>query len=123
MTAAPTPANGSRRKPWGELAQPSGFTLLEILVALVVLGLLMIGLTEGTRLGLRTIETQARLTDRTAGLDAVDQTLRTLIGGLYGARGRAGSAAGGRHRVGTHLQRGSRKARSGVAIRGYRTWS
>ena len=34
------------------LDRQSGFTLLELLVALVVLGLLVVGLTQGVRAGL-----------------------------------------------------------------------
>ena len=57
----------------------SGFTLLEILVALVVLGFLMLGLSQGTRFGLQALTAQGRLLDERAELDAVDRTLRRLI--------------------------------------------
>lgn len=57
----------------------AGFTLLEILVALVVLGFLMLGLTQGTRFGLQALTAQGRLLDERAELDAVDRTLRWLI--------------------------------------------
>ncbi len=60
----------------------AGFTLLEVLVATVVLGFLLAGLTAGTRFGLRAWATQTRLIDRRAELDAVDRTLRGLIGGM-----------------------------------------
>ena len=56
-----------------------GFTLLEILVALVVLGFLVIGLTEGVHFGLRAWELQARMIGRRQDLDAVDRTLRRLV--------------------------------------------
>jgi general secretion pathway protein J len=56
-----------------------GFTLLEILVALVVLGFLVIGLTEGVHFGLRAWELQARMIGRREDLDAVDRTLRRLV--------------------------------------------
>lgn len=56
-----------------------GFTLLEILVALVVLGLLTVGLAEGTRTGLAMWHAQARQLDRVGNLDAVERLLRTLL--------------------------------------------
>jgi len=57
----------------------AGFTLLEVLVALVVLGFLMLGLTQGTRFGLLAWDRQARGVDRRGDLDAVDRALRRLI--------------------------------------------
>jgi prepilin-type N-terminal cleavage/methylation domain-containing protein len=57
----------------------AGFTLLETLVALVVLGFLMAGLAEGLRFGVAAWQTQARKTAERSDLDAVDRTLRTLI--------------------------------------------
>jgi general secretion pathway protein J len=56
-----------------------GFTLLEILVALVVMGFLMIGLSQGTRFGLQALAMQSRDIDRYGDLDAVDRTTRRLI--------------------------------------------
>lgn len=56
-----------------------GFTLLEILVALVVLGFLMLGLSQGTRYGLQALTAQGRLLEERAELDAVDRALRRLI--------------------------------------------
>jgi general secretion pathway protein J len=57
----------------------SGFTLLEILVALVVFGFLMVGLTQGMRFGLRAWSTQARSLDAQNDVEIVDRTLRRLI--------------------------------------------
>lgn len=57
----------------------AGFTLLELLVALVVLGFLMVGLTEGTRFGLRAWNHQADMIEAHDQLDAVDRTLRQLL--------------------------------------------
>jgi general secretion pathway protein J len=56
-----------------------GFTLLEIMVALVVLGFLMLGLTQGTRFGLAAWDRQARTVAARSDLDAVDRALRRLI--------------------------------------------
>ena len=66
-----------------------GFTLMEVLVALVVLGILMAGLSQGMRFGMAAWTRQAALVDRTADLDAVDRTLRGLLanatsGALHG---------------------------------------
>ena len=63
----------------GGLGRAAGFTLLEILVALVVLGFLLAGLSQGTRFGLRAWDIQARMVDRHGELDAVDRTLRRLV--------------------------------------------
>jgi general secretion pathway protein J len=60
-------------------AMRNGFTLLEILVALVVLGLLMAGLAEGMRFGVVAWHTQARLLARHDDLDAADRLLRHLV--------------------------------------------
>jgi general secretion pathway protein J len=57
----------------------AGFTLLEILVALVVLGFLIAGLSEGVRFGLRAWDTETRLVDRRADMDGMERVLRGLI--------------------------------------------
>jgi general secretion pathway protein J len=57
-----------------------GFTLLELLVTLVVLGLLMLTLTEGLRVGLRAWALEARMGERATGLETTDRALRQLIG-------------------------------------------
>lgn len=56
-----------------------GFTLMELLVALVVLGILMAGLSQGARLGMAAWTRQAALVDQTADLDAFDRTMRGLL--------------------------------------------
>jgi len=60
-------------------AAESGFTLLEILVALVVLGFLMVGLSQGVRFGLRAWDTETRLVDERADMDGVERVLRQLV--------------------------------------------
>ena len=57
----------------------AGFTLLEMLVALVILGFLMAGLTGGVRLGVSAWDRQARAVAGHAELDAVDRALRRLV--------------------------------------------
>jgi general secretion pathway protein J len=59
-----------------------GFTLLEILVALVVFGLLMVGLAQGVRTGLAMWHAQTRRLDRVANLDAVERLLRNLFSSM-----------------------------------------
>jgi len=61
------------------LGQQSGFTLLELLVALVVLGFLMVGLTQGVRTGLAMWGAQTRRLGETGELDAGARVLRTLL--------------------------------------------
>jgi general secretion pathway protein J len=60
----------------------AGFTLLEVLVVLVVLGFLMIGLTQGVRAGLALWDAQSRRVGETAELDAAARTLRRLLSGI-----------------------------------------
>jgi general secretion pathway protein J len=66
---------------WPERAMPrsGGFTLIEMLVALVVLGLVVAGLGQGIRFGLAAWNRAAYMTETWDALDAVDRTLRHLI--------------------------------------------
>jgi general secretion pathway protein J len=59
-----------------------GFTLLETLVALVVLGLLVVGLTNGVRTGLALWNAQSRRLGEAADLDAAERTLRHLLSSI-----------------------------------------
>lgn len=59
-----------------------GFTLLELLVAIVVAGLLMLSLAQGTRFGLLAWSTDARLSRGNDDLDIMDRTVRHLIEGM-----------------------------------------
>jgi general secretion pathway protein J len=56
-----------------------GFTLLELLVVLVVLGFLMVGLAQGLRLGMQLWDRQRQALDGVSELDATDRALRRLI--------------------------------------------
>jgi general secretion pathway protein J len=71
----------------------AGFTLLEILVVVVVLGLLMIGLTQGVRAGLSLWGAQSRRVGETAELDAAARILRSLLSAIA-APASAGIGAG-----------------------------
>jgi len=62
--------------------QQVGFTLLEMLVVVVVLGLLIIGLSQGVRAGLTLWDAQSRRSDETAELDAAARVLRSLLSGI-----------------------------------------
>jgi general secretion pathway protein J len=57
----------------------AGFTLLELLVALSVLGFLVLGLAQGVRFGLTAWDAQARLAGAHADLDVVDRALRRMV--------------------------------------------
>ncbi len=59
-----------------------GFTLLEMLVVVTVLGFLIIGLTQGVRTGLTLWEAQSRRVGETAELDAAARVLRALLSGI-----------------------------------------
>jgi general secretion pathway protein J len=61
--------------------RPDGFTLLEVLVALTVLGLLLAGLAQGVRFGLAAWGTETRLSSGTGDFETSDTTLRHLIEG------------------------------------------
>jgi general secretion pathway protein J len=65
-----------------EAPEQRGFTLLEVLIALVVLGLLMVALTQGVRAGLSLRQAQVSRLDRTAELDATMRGLRTVLGSI-----------------------------------------
>jgi general secretion pathway protein J len=56
-----------------------GFTLLEVLVALAVVGLFLLGLVQGSRFVLFGWDRQVRVVARIEELDAVDRTLRRLV--------------------------------------------
>jgi general secretion pathway protein J len=56
-----------------------GFTLLEVLVALAVFSLLMVGLVQGLRLGVTAWQSQARALAGRGDVEAADRTLRALI--------------------------------------------
>lgn len=60
---------------------PDGFTLLEVLVALVVIGLLIGSLAQGMHFGLLAWDVEARLTRRNDGFSAVDNVLRRIVEG------------------------------------------
>jgi general secretion pathway protein J len=65
-----------------EIRHQGGFTLLEMLVALTVLGFLMVGLNEGVRTGLGMWSRQARQIGSIAELDSTARILRSLIDGI-----------------------------------------
>ena len=63
----------------GRAGGEAGFTLMEILVAVVVLGFVVAGLTQATRFGINAWDVQTRLTDNAAELDRLDRVLRLLV--------------------------------------------
>jgi general secretion pathway protein J len=62
-----------------EIGPQAGFTLLETLVVVAVLGFLMVGLTQGVRAGLTLWDAQSRRVGETAELDAAARVLRMLL--------------------------------------------
>jgi general secretion pathway protein J len=63
----------------GQQRPNAGFTLLEMLVVLVVLGFLIVGLNRGLAVGFQLWSRQTHTLDAVGELDAVDRTLRGLI--------------------------------------------
>ncbi len=61
------------------LSAQAGFTLLELLVALVVLGFVISGLAGGTQLAVASIRAQTRFLQQHQDLQPVDQLMRRLI--------------------------------------------
>ena len=59
-----------------------GFTLLEVLAALAILGLVLGSLSLGIRFGLFAVGTGSRIIDNTADFAVVDRTLRRVIEGM-----------------------------------------
>jgi general secretion pathway protein J len=57
----------------------AGFTLLEIIVALVVLGFLLAGLAQATRFGMTAWGVETKMADNAASLERMDRVLRRLI--------------------------------------------
>jgi general secretion pathway protein J len=64
-------------------ARAAGFTLLEIIVALAVFGLLLVGLSQTVRFGLIGWGQSARLSDSKTDLEAVDRSLRRIVENLW----------------------------------------
>ncbi len=62
-----------------KLTTDHGFTLLEVIVALVVLGFVLAGLAQATRFGIAAWSLETRMADNAAGLERMDRVLRRLI--------------------------------------------
>jgi general secretion pathway protein J len=72
-----------RSRPAVATCRPDGgFSLLEMLVVLIVLGFLMLGLNQGVRTGLGFWTVQSRQIGSTAELDTTTRILRMLLNGL-----------------------------------------
>ena len=61
------------------MSRDRGFTLLEVLVALVVLGFVAAGLAQGLRFGLQATDRLDRQSMQRGDIEAVDRLLRRLI--------------------------------------------
>ncbi len=57
----------------------AGFTLVETLVSLIVLGLIVAGLAQGLHFGMAVWDRQVRSIDRDSGIDSSDRILRMLV--------------------------------------------
>ena len=86
ISAVNGPSVSTRNKlarPHGSVAnsttRQTGFTLLEVLAAVAILGLLLVLLTQGVHFGLLATQSEARIGSENAGLQEIDQALRHLI--------------------------------------------
>jgi general secretion pathway protein J len=79
-------------RPSGADTRNAGFTLMEVLVALVVLGMLFVGLTQGVRLGINAWNEESRIVAQRDQLDDADRALRELLSHMN-PNGGAGTAA------------------------------
>jgi len=68
-----------------------GFTLLELLAVIAILGLILVALTGGVRFAGRAWETQERLIARQGDLDAVQSVLRQMIASGHSFQGDSAS--------------------------------
>ena len=59
--------------------RPNGFTLLELLIALAVLGMVFVGLAQGVHFGVLAWATELHLTSGNDDFDTLDSTLRHMI--------------------------------------------
>jgi len=68
-----------RRENRSRHARAAGFTLLEVLIALSILGLILVALTNGVRFAGQAWQAQERSATRRGDTDAVQNILRSLI--------------------------------------------
>ncbi|HTZ69799.1 MAG TPA: prepilin-type N-terminal cleavage/methylation domain-containing protein [Acetobacteraceae bacterium] len=61
------------------MKRDAGFTLLEMIVAVAVMGFVMIGLAQATRFGMTAWDTQEKFSERVDQMERVDRVLRLLI--------------------------------------------
>ncbi len=80
-----------------------GFTLLEMLVVVVVLGLLVVALDQGVRAALGIWNAQQHRLAETAELDTAEPILRRLLAGISVAPGGPGAVSGGFQGAPDHL--------------------
>src|SRR3569623_560709 len=74
--SAPAPSQGP---PMARRRTEAGFTMLEMVVVVAVMGFLMVGLAEGQRFGFRAWKHQSDMIADHDQFDAVDRTLRQLL--------------------------------------------
>jgi general secretion pathway protein J len=61
------------------MRRDAGFTLLEIIVAVAVLGFVLAGLAQATRFGIAAWKVQGRLAERAEAMERADRALRLVI--------------------------------------------
>ncbi len=76
---SPASRQGQLPAETGKLQADQGFTLIEVIVALVVLGVILVGLGQATRFGMSAWGLETRLADNASALERMDRILRLLI--------------------------------------------
>ncbi len=79
MRLAPRSRRGSAPAPDRPRSGTGGFTLLEMIVAVAVLGFVVVGLAQATRFGIHAWGVETRLADQAAEMERVERVLRLLI--------------------------------------------
>ncbi len=61
------------------MRRDDGFTLLEIIVAVVVMGFVLAGLAQAAKFGITAWSVQARIAEQAATMERVERVLRTVV--------------------------------------------
>ncbi len=112
MRPHPHPALSHRRE---RVLGEAGFTLLEVLVSLVVLGFILAGIAGGVQFGQRAAATQARSIASHADMGGAERLLRRLVADMDPGDGAESTVTGGANSLAFTTALGDAAAALGVA--------